>query len=562
MTLPPDDDGLPEGPRAIIKAFEKIGNEYFPIVLDDYGNEKRVIWAPLPWSQQYFLGAPEFEALYEGTRGPGKTLTLLMDFCQEVGKGYGAEWRGMLIRRTYPELDDIKNMSKKWIKRMWPEAFFNEIKNVWQWPTGELLSFRAIPTVNETDAHLGTNYTWLGWEELTLWPDPAAFKRMQAVVRSSLKDIPKRIRSTTNSYGKGHNWVQARYNLVNWPVKIGEDPNAKDPCLRDIWKVCGPLVEGTTDEDGIPEPTRRAYHGSLRENIILMRVQPQYINQLKSSARNQAELDSWLYGRWDITAGGMFDDIWATHREYIVVKDFVVPGAWRIYRAYDHGSTKPWSCGWYAESNGEDLTFEDGSVLSTLRGDLFRCGELYGNLKNSSDQNTGRRQTIPSICKELIEYEIARGWRDANSGKSRVRRGPADTHIFAEEDGRPSVASDFETPCIINGHRWRGIIWERADKRPGSREQGWEQSRKRLKATKREPGGIREEKALFIVGSRCPHWLRTVPVLPRDDGGGGRVAHLDDVDTESEDHIGDEMRYMLRYDPGTMRSGTTTDFRR
>ena len=130
-----------------------------------------------------------------------------------------------------------------------------------------------------------------------------------------------------------------------------------------------------------------------------------------------------------------------------------------------------------------------------------------------------------------------------------MRRGPADTSIFAEEDGRPSVASDFEAPVTINGHRWRGIIWERADKRPGSREQGWEQARKRLKATKRPPGGIREEKGLFIVADRCPQWMRTVPVLSRDE------KKLDDVDTDTEDHIGDEMRYMLRYDPGTIKSG-------
>ena len=533
---------VPETPRpSIIKAFVKENNEYFPIVLDDYGNEKQTIWAPLPGSQELFLAAPEFEALYEGTRGPGKTLTLLMDFCAEVGKGYGAEWKGMIIRRTYPELADVIAMSKKWIKRLWPDAFYNEIKYFWQFPTGELLYFRPIATVDDYDAHHGTNYTWLGWEELTLWADDKPFKRMQSVVRSSIKGIPKRIRSTTNPYGKGHNWVQARYGLYNWPKKIGHDERG------DIWKVLGPLITGSVDENGIPEPPRRAYHGALRENIILMRVQPQYIHQLRSSARNKAELDAWLYGLWDIAAGGMFDDIWAQCRDAIVLNDFEVPGNWRIYRAYDHGSSKPWSCGWYAEANGEDLTFTDGSVMTTKPGDLIRCGELYGWVKDQPD--VGRRQQIPDIKKEIIEYEVNRGWRDPNTGRSRVRRGPADTSIFAEEDGRPSVASDFEAPVTINGHRWRGIIWERADKRPGSREQGWEQARKRLKATKRPPGGIREEKGLFIVADRCPQWMRTVPVLSRDE------KKLDDVDTDTEDHIGDEMRYMLRYDPGTIKSG-------
>src|SRR6185437_10212525 len=137
-TFPPEDPPR----RHIIKAFVKEGNDYLPIVLDDYGQEKKVQWAPLPGSQELFLAAPEFEALYEGTRGPGKTLTLLMDFCQEVGKGYGSNWRGMVIRRTYPEFNSIITESKRWIKRLWPDAFYNEIKYMWEFPGGELLYFR------------------------------------------------------------------------------------------------------------------------------------------------------------------------------------------------------------------------------------------------------------------------------------------------------------------------------------------------------------------------------------------------------------------------------------
>lgn len=532
----------------IIKAFIKENNEYFPIILDDYGQEKQVIWAPLPGSQEFFLSAPEFEVLYEGTRGPGKTLSLIMDFCQDVGKGWGAEWKGMIIRRTYPELADVIAMSKKWIKRMWPGAFYNEIKYFWQFPDGELLYFRPIATVDDYEAHHGTNYTWLGWEELTLWPDDGPFRRMQSVVRSSMKGIPMRIRSTTNPYGKGHNWVQARYQLYNWPQKVGHDERG------DMFKIAGPLITGAVDpETGVKDPPRRAYHGSLRENIIMMRVQPQYVSQLRASARNKAELEAWLFGSWDIAAGGMFDDIWYSHKDTIVVPDFEIPLTWKIRRAYDHGSTHPWSCGWYAESDGSDIEYLDPidgkrKVRATLRGDLFRVGELYGWQKDQP--NVGLRMVIADIKRNIIQYEIDRGWRDPNTGRGRVYRGPADTSIFDENNG-VCVASDFESPVVINGHRWRGIVWERADKGPGSREQGWEQARKRLKATKRPPGGIREEKGLFIVGPRCPQWLRTVPKLPRDE------KKIDDVDTESEDHIGDEMRYMLRFESGTMRSGRT-----
>ena len=49
----------------------------------------------------------------------------------------------------------------------------------------------------------------------------------------------------------------------------------------------------------------------------------------------------------------------------------------------------------------------------------------------------------------------------------------------------------------------------------------------------------REERGVFVL-ARCAAFQRTVPVLPRDE------ANLDDVDTDAEDHVGDETRYRVR----------------
>ena len=64
-------------------------------------------FAPLPGSQYTFFECPIFEAMYEGTRGPGKTLSLIMDFAKEVGKGYGNAWRGVMFRQKMGDLDDV-----------------------------------------------------------------------------------------------------------------------------------------------------------------------------------------------------------------------------------------------------------------------------------------------------------------------------------------------------------------------------------------------------------------------------------------------------------------------
>lgn len=118
--------------------------EYRPVVIAHDGKETQVTWAPQPGSQEAFLSCPITEVLYAGTRGPGKTDALLMDFAQHVGRGFGADWNGIIFRRTFPELKDIINKSRKWFPRIWPNAKFNASQYIWTWATGEMLSFRQF----------------------------------------------------------------------------------------------------------------------------------------------------------------------------------------------------------------------------------------------------------------------------------------------------------------------------------------------------------------------------------------------------------------------------------
>ena len=56
-----------------------------PVTYDrSSGKYEDVVWTPQGGSQEAFLRMPLFEVLYEGTRGPGKTDALLMDFCQSA----------------------------------------------------------------------------------------------------------------------------------------------------------------------------------------------------------------------------------------------------------------------------------------------------------------------------------------------------------------------------------------------------------------------------------------------------------------------------------------------
>jgi hypothetical protein len=446
-----------------------------------------------------FAYADIFEVLLEGSRGTGKTDSLLMDFAQHIGQGWGAEWRGILFRQTFPQLKDVIKKTKKWFPQIFPAASYNNSEHYWKWPTGEVLQLAYMSRPDDYWNYHGHEYPWVGFEELTTWPTDECYTRMFSCCRST-GDIrmPRKVRATTNPYGVGHNWVKARFGLPALPGKI---------------------INRTIHEEG--KPPRVSIRSRLVDNKVLLATEPDYIEKIRAAARNPAELAAWIDGDWDIIAGGMFDDLWSPGVHIVPDVDLGrIPSSWRVNRSYDHGQSAPFSVGWWAQSNGEPITV-DGRKLGTVRGDLIRIAEWYGW---TGRPNEGVRMLSTDIADGIVERESA--WKL----KGHSRPGPADSSIFDDFEPGKSVAGDMEA---------RGVRWECADKGPGSRKQGWDQFRKLLAGAHPGEYGFRERPGLFVC-RRCEQFIRTIPVLPRDD------KDIDDVDTDAEDHIADEARYRLR----------------
>lgn len=182
------------------------------------------------------------------------------------------------------------------------------------------------------------------------------------------------------------------------------------------------------------------------------------------------------------------------------------------------------------------MQLEDGTWRSTVRGDLFRIAEWYGS---SGKANEGLRMLANDIAAGIIKREIAMGLH------GRVRPGPADNSIWDVENGN-SIAADMARAVNVNGKKYKGVQWLRSDKSSGSRKAGWAKVRKYLKNGKRqyiEHKGRklpvpREYPGMFAFNT-CKMFIDLFPILPRDE------VDPDDVDTKSEDHIGDEVRYKL-----------------
>ena len=463
-------------------------------------------WIPQAGSQVLFLTCPVFECLYEGTRGPGKTDALLADFCQHVGQGYGANWRGILFRTTYKQLSDVVAKSKAWFKLWFPGAKFNESDYTWTFPDGEQLLLRYMSKPADYDNYHGHAYPWIGWEELTNWATAEMYLKMFSCCRSTVPGMPRKVRATTNPYGKGHNWVKTRFRLPGMRGKVIHTPG---------------------------EPDRIAIHGHISENRILLDADPEYISRIRAAASNPSQVAAWLEGSWDITSGGMFDDLWKTTVH--VVRPFQVPRSWTVDRSFDWGSSKPFSVGWWAESDGSDLVFPDGRRMRTIKGDLFRIREWYGLKKGT--ENEGLKMLASDIAEGIRLREVGFGLA------GRVKPGPADPAIWSEENGN----------CIERDMRNKGIKWEKAD---NSRKQGWEQFRKKIKNALNQdenddPRPVpREQPGLYVVGEYCPDFVRTVVPIPRDE------KDPDDVDSDVEDHAADDSRYRVMHKRKEVRQGS------
>lgn len=500
-----------------------------------------VIWQPLDGSQALALSCPCNHILYEGTRGPGKTDAQIMFFRRFVGIGYGQFWRGVIFDREYKNLDDLISKSKRWFRQFGDGAkFISSASSLkWVWPTGEELWFRVMKTEQDYWNYHGHEFPFIGWNELTKQPNSNLYDMAMSLNRTSfrpemhsprnpktgemeiLPEIPLVVFSTTNPYGVGHNWVKQRF--------IDPAPPGQ------VVKITRDVFNPRTGEREPVTKTQVRLFGSYKENIYLS---PEYILELESIT-DPNKRRAWLWGDWDITSGGMFDDVWSA--QYNVVEPFRIPPDWRIFRSFDWGSSKPFSVGWWAESNGDDVELPNGQWRSTVRGDLFRIAEWYGW---NGVPNTGVRMLATQISKGIIERELKMGYY------GRVKPGPADNSINDVENG-VCIAQDMAKKVTINGKQYKGVKWARSVKSPGSRKNGWEKMRVAMYNAQPD-GGPREFPGLFCFRNCQDGFIRTVPTLPRD------AKDPDDVDTDAEDHVADEVRYVILSVGDRFSGGSTT----
>lgn len=225
------------------------------------------------------------------------------------------------------------------------------------------------------------------------------------------------------------------------------------------------------------------------DNKILLDNDPGYINRLKGVGSPEL-VRAWLEGDWNAVVGAYFPEFGTSH----LLDRIEIPKHWTRFRAFDWGSARPFCCLWIAVSEGGDK-YPANSLI------VYR--EWYG-------------ASAPNVGLKMHAGEVARGIlkRDNND---EFAYSVADPAIFIE-DGGPSIAESMNLA---------GVRFRAADNK---RIPGWQQIRNRLIGEGGRP-------KLYIIAQNCPNLVRTLSTLQHDD------AKPEDVDTESEDHAADALRY-------------------
>ena len=444
-----------------------------------------IIWKPQP--QQFkFMQRPEYECFYGGAAGGGKSDALVIEALRQV---HIPHYKALLLRKTFPQLQELIDKTLNYYPRVYPGAKYNGSNHTWTFPSGAKVIFGSLQHTQDRLKYQGQAYDFIGFDELTHF----TFDEYDYLFSRNRPNGPGTrvyIRSTGNPGGIGHGWVKQRFITAGPPAKT-------------IWETIKWMDKQGKQHTG--HQSRIFIPSSVFDNTALMENDPMYVQRLASMP--EQERNALLYGDWDSFSGQVFmewrnnPDHYQDRRWTHVIDPFLVPNSWRIFRGFDWGYTRPFSVGWYA-------------VDSDKR--IYRIRELYGC---TGTPNTGVKWEASKIAKEIKRIES----EDPNL-KGKTITGIADPAIFADSTGTGSIADTMMESQVY---------WD-----PGQHDRlnGKMQCHHHLAFDK---NGI----PLFYCFKTCKHFIRTVPNLVYDE------KDVEDVNTDTEDHIYDEWRYVCMENP-------------
>lgn len=340
---------------------------------------------------------------------------------------------------------------------------------------------------HEKDKHnyQGAQIDWLYFEELTHFPK-SIYDYLKTRVRTSKdKKIQPCIRCTSNPGSVGHGWV------------------------KNYFVDAGPFTSLIPVKTWVE--SRKRFEITTKQYIPALVTENPHINDsyiLELERKPESLRRALLLGEWDAFEGQVFveftddKDHYLDRRNTHVIEPFPIPAHWRRYRGFDWGYTAPFAVVWVAVEPGT--------------GRLYVYREYYGS---HTGDNVGIQMPSIQLAANIRHIEEA----ERNEGIKFL--GFADPSIFDAKDGEGSSVGERMA-------RER-VFFEKAD---NARLSGKEQFHSRFMFDEEGKPGM------YIFNS-CPNLIRTLSDLPYDP------KRVEDVDSKSEDHLYDALRYILNANP-------------
>lgn len=397
------------------------------------------------------------------------------------GKSWFVRWKAVLLclrypgikilitRRTYKEL--FNNHIAPLCQLLAGIARYNKTEKLFRFPNGSTIAFGYCAAAADLGQYQGAEYdVWFADEAGQFREE--WLTQIDACVRG-VNPFPKRTYYTLNPGGPSHGYFKRLF----LDRRFRPDEHPED------YTFIQALVS---------------------DNAALQRSQPEYLRALEKLPPKLRK--AWLEGSWDVFDGQFFEEFrddpahYRDRRFTHVIEPFEIPAGWKLYRSFDWGYHRPFSCGWWAVDY-------DGVV--------YRILELYGC---TGTPNEGVRWTPDQVFSRIRRIEREHRWL---AGKRIV--GIADPAIWDGETGE-SIADTAARHQVYFS--------------PGDNKRlpGWMQLHYRLQF---DGNGL----PLLYVFRNCAAFIRTLPTLQYDP------RSPEDLDTEGEDHAADETRYFLMSRP-------------
>ena len=403
------------------------------------------------------------------------------------GKSWFVRWKAILLCLRYPGIQVLITRRTYWelynnhiapLQRLLHGiAEYRSVEKLFRFPGGSTISFGYCACDADLGQYQGAEYDVWFADEAGQFQEQWLVQ-IDACVRG-VNAFPKRTYFTLNPGGPGHGYFKRLFiDRCYTPQEHPED-------YAFIQALC-------------------------TDNKALMQSQPQYLRALEKLPHKLRQ--AWLYGRWDVYEGQFFEEFrndpshYADRRHTHVIAPFPIPEHWKLYRSFDWGYHRPFSCGWWAMD-------EDGVA--------YRILEPYGC---TGEPNEGVRWTPEQVFSKIRRIEVE---HPLLAGK-RIT-GIADPAIWDGETGE-SIADTAAKHQVyfVPGDNKRIPGWMQLHYRLSFDEQGY---------------------PWMYVFENCKAFIRTLPLLRYDP------THSEDLDTQGEDHAADEARYFCMSRPIAPRLG-------